>query len=292
MDYDDVSKNNLIDLCGADVEPRTVGGERPKKRSREFPEEFASLGEDVLACKLVRDNIMRMGRFNPRNIQHVRTVLTLTSLRLSNGDRVLSDQDLRDIYFKDICGFKNGDFFVKDPKKLPAYVDAVEKIHEKIYQKRVDYTSINVVLPTPPPSNLFSSDQLWEMYWFVIYVPVDIISTISKACYVERVLRAPSVQPSFMKMNTGNLLIWGAETGIDDLFYKFELKGVDVQEWHVERAITAAKKYHFGQTVRNLSRYYRDKVNDPKFEHQYSDIKRKYAHFKKIMDFVSFGMNE
>lgn len=63
----------------------------------------ACLGERVLFCKLIRDTVLQ--HFNPWKLNDLRYVL---EMRCFKG--LLSDTDLKEVYFEKMWGFGEGDF--------------------------------------------------------------------------------------------------------------------------------------------------------------------------------------
>jgi hypothetical protein len=61
------------------------------------------LGEDVIFCKLIRDGILR--HLNPWKLSDLQRVL---EMRCFEG--LLSDEDLKEVYFQRMWGFKERDF--------------------------------------------------------------------------------------------------------------------------------------------------------------------------------------
>ena len=62
-----------------------------------------SLGEDVLFCELIRDGILK--HFNPRKLSDLQYVL---ELRCFKG--LVSDEDLKEMYFKRAWGVREWEF--------------------------------------------------------------------------------------------------------------------------------------------------------------------------------------
>ena len=62
-----------------------------------------SLGEDVIFCKLIRDGILK--HLNPWKLSDLQCVL---EMRCFKG--LLSDKDLKEVYFQRMWGFKEKDF--------------------------------------------------------------------------------------------------------------------------------------------------------------------------------------
>lgn len=277
-----------MDRTGCVVKTSAIERQKmPQKRRREFFEEF---GEDVLACKLVRDNILRMGRFDPLNIQHMRSVLTLTTLRLSSGERVLSHEDLREVFFKEICGFDDDDFLEK-PGQTLARGSAIDLIRTFTYQFPYEYFGVTVlraVVAAPPPDDFFGRD-LWTPYWYSFYVPRVVISTIVQGCFVERVLRAPTLDSSFLrdKFVCEGLLKWGIGAGIDDIIFKLRSKGFKLHMSHV-KTVLVNTKHKDTETIFNMLRSYLETNWD---EQEYQEAKQKYLQLQETQAWHIWSKN-
>ena len=71
-----------------------------------------SLGEDVLFCKLIRDGILK--HFNPWKLSDLQYVL---ELRCFKG--LVSDEDLKEMYFKRAWGVQEWEFPLAKWRELP-----------------------------------------------------------------------------------------------------------------------------------------------------------------------------
>ena len=79
-----------------------------------------SLGEDVIFCKLIRDGALR--HFNPWKLSDLQRVL---EMRCFEG--LLSDEDLKEVYFQRMWGFEEEDFWLAGWREM-----SVEKMKERI----------------------------------------------------------------------------------------------------------------------------------------------------------------
>ena len=80
------------------VTRRVTRSQTREKRQRE-----TSVGEDVIFCKLIRDGALR--HLNPWKLSDLQRVL---EMRCFEG--LLSDEDLKEVYFQRMWGFKERDF--------------------------------------------------------------------------------------------------------------------------------------------------------------------------------------
>ena len=81
---------------------RVVTGSQTRVGKRAAVRE-TSLGEDVIFCKLIRDGALR--HLNPWKLSDLQRVL---EMRCFEG--LLSDEDLKEVYFQRMWGFKEEDF--------------------------------------------------------------------------------------------------------------------------------------------------------------------------------------
>ena len=82
------------------VTRRVTRSQTRGRRQRE-----TSLGEDVIFCKLIRDGILR--HLNPWKLSDLQCVL---EMRCFKG--LLSDEDLKEVYFQRMWGFQEEDFLL------------------------------------------------------------------------------------------------------------------------------------------------------------------------------------
>ncbi len=82
-----------------------------------------SLGEDVIFCKLIRDGALR--HLNPWKLSDLQCVL---EMRCFKG--LLSDEDLKEVYFQRMWGFKERDFVLAGWREM-----SVEKMKDEIWSK-------------------------------------------------------------------------------------------------------------------------------------------------------------
>jgi hypothetical protein len=87
-----------------------------------------SLGEDVIFCKLIRDGILR--HLNPWKLSDLQCVL---EMRCFKG--LLSDEDLKEVYFQRMWGFKEREFVLAGWQEL-----SVEDIKDEIRWALADRT--------------------------------------------------------------------------------------------------------------------------------------------------------
>jgi hypothetical protein len=90
------------DVSTVPVVTRRVTRSQTRGRKRAAVRE-TSLGEDVIFCKLIRDGALR--HLNPWKLSDLQCVL---EMRCFEG--LLSDEDLKEVYFQRMWGFKEEDF--------------------------------------------------------------------------------------------------------------------------------------------------------------------------------------
>ena len=76
---------------------------REKRQRKSAAMRETSLGEDVIFCKLIRDGALR--HLNPWKLSDLQCVL---EMRCFEG--LLSDEDLKEVYFQRMWGFKEEEF--------------------------------------------------------------------------------------------------------------------------------------------------------------------------------------
>lgn len=92
------------------------------------------LGERVLYCKLIRDKILR--HFDPRKLNDLQYVL---ELRCFKG--LLSDQDLKEVYFERLWGFSEDDFVPAKSRELS------EADMHQVVPSKVDISNVLARVP-------------------------------------------------------------------------------------------------------------------------------------------------
>ncbi len=113
-----------------ETEPqRGAGGERAGMNGGEV-----RLGERVLYCKLIRDKILR--HFDPRKLNDLQYVL---ELRCFKG--LLSDQDLKEVYFERLWGFSEDDFVPAKSRELS------EADMHQVVPSKVDISNVLARVP-------------------------------------------------------------------------------------------------------------------------------------------------
>ena len=73
-----------------------------------------SVGEDVIFCKLVRDGILR--HLNPWKLSDLQCVL---EMRCFKG--LLSDEDLKEVYFQRMWGFEEREFLLAGWREMSVW---------------------------------------------------------------------------------------------------------------------------------------------------------------------------
>ena len=122
-----------------------------------------SLGERVLFCKLTRDGILR--HFNPNKLTDLRYVL---ELRCFKG--LLSDEDLRECYFKRVWGYRSRDFLPGNWREM-----SVKEMQDAICRSVRLYPSLRRVFGTESyVRSLRTRDDIFWKYGLLRFVPWNV----------------------------------------------------------------------------------------------------------------------
>jgi ankyrin repeat protein len=120
-----------------------------------------SVGEQVIFCKLIRDGILR--HFNPWKLSDLQCVL---EMRCFEG--LLSDEDLKEVYFQRMCGFKEKDFVLAGWREM-----SVEYMKGRIWWALEDRLK-----RTPGMRDhlmaLGTKEEIMREYGMLAYVPAKI----------------------------------------------------------------------------------------------------------------------
>ena len=160
--------------------------ERVKRRRRSSHVEDSivqarevSLGEQVLFCKLIRDGILK--HFNPCKLSDLQYVL---ELRCFKG--LVSDEDLKEMYFKRAWGFWEEEFRLSNWRELSV----------REMQKRVR-SALPSGVPRPPPgmadlSSLDTKESIMREYGALAYVPIDVYFLPERHAWCARLAHDPA----------------------------------------------------------------------------------------------------
>ena len=159
-----------------------------------------SLGEDALFCKLIRDGILK--HFNPRKLSDLQYVL---ELRCFKG--LVSDEDLKEMYFKRAWGVREWEFELATWQEL-----SVEEIQERVRE------ALPQGVPLPPSmadvSSLDTKESIMREYGALAYVPGDVYLNAVRGAHVLRTIRQVGVE-NMDGTTAGDCLVGACGAGMD-----------------------------------------------------------------------------
>ena len=159
---------------------RVVTGSQTRVGKRAAVRE-TSLGEDVIFCKLVRDGALR--HLNPWKLSDLQRVL---EMRCFEG--LLSDEDLKEVYFQRMWGFKEEDFVLAGWQEL-----SVQEMKDKIQSELGD-----VLECTPGMRDhlmaLGTKEEIMREYGMLAYVPVKIADNAMCGVWALRRVRGVGLE--------------------------------------------------------------------------------------------------
>ena len=140
-----------------------------------------SLGEDVIFCKLIRDGALR--HLNPWKLSDLQCVL---EMRCFEG--LLSDEDLKEVYFQRMWGFKEKQFVLAGWREM-----SVEKMKDEIRW------SLRDVLECTPGMRdhlmaLGTKEEIMREYGMLAYVPVKIADSAMCGVWALRRVRGVGLE--------------------------------------------------------------------------------------------------
>ena len=159
-----------------------------------------SLGEDVIFCKLIRDGALR--HFRPWKLSDLQRVL---EMRCFEG--LLSDEDLKEVYFQRMWGFEEEDFWLAGWREM-----SVRDMKDKIGSELRD------VLECTPGMRehlmaLRTKEEIMREYGMLAYVPGEIANNAMCGVWALRQVRGVGVE------NLGDLrevcLRYACRAGVD-----------------------------------------------------------------------------
>jgi ankyrin repeat protein len=141
-----------------------------------------SLGEDVIFCKLIRDGILR--HFNPWKLSDLQRVL---EMRCFGG--LLSDEDLKEVYFQRMWGFQEETKFV-----LAGWREmSVEYMKGRIWWA-LDYRLKRTPGMEEHLMALGTKEEIMREYGMLAYVPREIVNNALRGAWVLRQVRGVGVE--------------------------------------------------------------------------------------------------
>jgi hypothetical protein len=140
-----------------------------------------SVGEDVIFCKLIRDGILR--HLNPWKLSDLQCVL---EMRCFEG--LLSDEDLKEVYFQRMWGFKEEEFLLAGWREM-----SVEDMKDRIR------AALGDVLECTPGMwkhlmALRTKEEIMREYGMLAYVPGEIANSAKHGVWALRQVRGVGVE--------------------------------------------------------------------------------------------------
>ncbi len=140
-----------------------------------------SLGEDVIFCKLIRDGILK--HLNPWKLSDLQCVL---EMRCFKG--LLSDKDLKEVYFQRMWGFKEEDFVLA--RWLEMSVEDMKKTIGWALEHRLKLTpGMREHLMA-----LRTKEEIMREYGMLAYVPGGVACTAMCGVWALRQVRGMGVE--------------------------------------------------------------------------------------------------
>jgi len=140
-----------------------------------------SLGEDVIFCKLIRDGALR--HLNPWKLSDLQCVL---EMRCFEG--LLSDEDLKEVYFQRLWGYKEEEFALAGWREMS--VESMKKRIRWALRDRMGYfPGMKEHLMT-----LYTKEQIMREYGMLAYVPGEIADNALCGVWALRLIREVGVE--------------------------------------------------------------------------------------------------
>jgi len=139
------------------------------------------LGEDVIFCKLIRDGILR--HLNPWKLSDLQRVL---EMRCFEG--LLSDEDLKEVYFQRMWGFKERDFLLAGWREM-----WVEDMKGKIWEALVNRMELTAGIKDRLMA-LGTKEEIMREYGMLAYVPGEIANNAMCGVWALRQVRGVGVE--------------------------------------------------------------------------------------------------
>ena len=159
-----------------------------------------SLGEDVLFCKLIRDGILK--HFNPCKLSDLQYVL---ELRCFKG--LVSDEDLKEMYFKRAWGFREWMFPLATWQEL-----SVGEMQRRVQD------ALPQGVPLPPSMadvlSLDTKESIMREYGALAYVPYAVYRNAVRGAHVLRTIRQVGVE-NMDGTTVGDCLASACRAGMD-----------------------------------------------------------------------------
>jgi ankyrin repeat protein len=158
------------------VTRRVTRSQTRQKRQRE-----TSVGEDVIFCKLIRDGILR--HLNPWKLSDLQCVL---EMRCFEG--LLSDEDLKEVYFQRMWGFKEREFVLAGWREM-----SVEDMKKRIGRALPNRMNIVPGMEEQMMA-LGTKEEIMREYGMLAYVPGRIADSAMCGVWALRLVRGVGVE--------------------------------------------------------------------------------------------------
>jgi ankyrin repeat protein len=155
---------------------QTIERERKSGAVRE-----TSLGEDVIFCKLIRDGALR--HFNPWKLSDLQCVL---EMRCFEG--LLSDEDLKEVYFQRMWGFKEREFVLAGWREMSVWV-MKDEIRSALDDRLKLIPGMEEHLMA-----LETKEEIMREYGMLAYVPGEIAKNAMWGAWALRQVRGVGVE--------------------------------------------------------------------------------------------------
>ena len=162
------------------------GGER-RQRNRRKPDHHQQqqqqsapppgLGESVIFCKLIRDKVL--AHLNPWKLHDLQCVLEMRCY----GD-LLSDVDLKEVYFQQLWGFEEKDFLLANWREMS--VNAMRINVREAYLFRDDLDPLDRL---DRLDSLVTREEIVDAFRELTYVPFQVVSCASHGARVLRKIK-------------------------------------------------------------------------------------------------------
>ncbi|MEO2191042.1 MAG: ankyrin repeat domain-containing protein [bacterium] len=143
--------------------------------------ETERVGEDVIFCKLIRDGVLR--HLNPWKLSDLQCVL---EMRCFEG--LLSDEDLKEVYFQRMWGFKEEDFVLAGWREM-----SVEDVKDKILSALEDRLKRTPGMREQIMA-LGTKEEIMREYGMLAYVPGEIANNAMCGVWTLRQVRGVGVE--------------------------------------------------------------------------------------------------
>ncbi len=170
----------------ADARPASRVKRRVKRNQNvrtemEVAHKAGSPGDGLISCKFIRDGVLR--RFNPWKPSDLQCVL---EMRCFKG--LLSDEDLKEVYFQRMWGFREKDFWLAGWREM-----SVEYMKERIGWALRDCLK-HIPGMREHLMALGTKEEIMREYGMLAYVPREIAHNAMRGVWTLRQLREVGVE--------------------------------------------------------------------------------------------------